>query len=79
MFNQRSFTASGLTNGASYIFSIASRNVAGNSGFVTAQCLACVTPNSPGNLREDTRVRTLNSVGITWDDGFTNGAIGVSY
>jgi hypothetical protein len=54
-------------------------NIAGNSVAATAQCIACVNPNTPVNLREDTRLRTLNALGIVWDDGFSNGAIGQTY
>lgn len=78
-FNSRVFTATGLTNGNSYVFTIVARNVAGNSISVTAQCIACVTPATPGNLREDVNLRGLNALGISWNDGFNNGAIGISY
>lgn len=78
-FNTRTFTASGLTNGGTYIFTIVARNVAGNSVAAQAQCIACVNPNTPMNLREDRTLRTLNAFGLTWDEGFNNGAIGQTY
>ena len=46
---------------------------------VQATCIACVTPSVPMNLRENVSARALNTLGITWDQGFNNGAAGVYY
>jgi hypothetical protein len=78
-FQTRTFTATGLTNGQSYVMTIVARNVAGSSISVTAQCIACVTPGAPINLRENSALRALTGLGIQWDDSYNSQAIGVTY
>jgi hypothetical protein len=77
-FNNRQFTATGLSNGVEYDFTISATNAAGSSQPYVFQCRACLTPFTPTNLREDTTVRSVNRLGAIWDP-VVNGAVGVTY
>lgn len=78
-FENRAYTVTGLDNNSQYTFTIVAKNIAGSSIPVQATCIACVTPSVPVNLREVYSQRSLNTLGMQWDQGFNNGAADIQY
>jgi hypothetical protein len=58
MFNARQVTASGLTNGQEYLFTVAARNAAGLSQTCSFTEIACSIPSMPSSIREQTDSRS---------------------
>lgn len=75
LFDAKQVTASGLTNGQQYRFTVAARNAAGLSQTCTFTEIACSIPSMPTGVREHADSRSPNQLGISWQSAFNTQGI----